>query len=86
MRLEITIEYGDPATADTIFGSVGPDNMGMVTGSVSGGTLTFVIEAEGAGTLRNTADDLLACIRTAEQASGLVPGPVPDLDGDALPE
>lgn len=86
MILTLSVDYDDAVTARSIYESVEPDNKGYVESSINGGTLTFVIEAESAGTLRNAADDLMACIKTAESASGLVAGPVPDLDGDPFPE
>lgn len=84
--LEITIEYDDPDIARTILESILPDNAGYVESSIDGNVLRFRMESESAGTLRNTADDLLACIKIAESASGLVTGAVTDLDGDAFLE
>lgn len=84
LRLELTIEYPDAETADIILRSVLPDNGDHVDSVISGNKLTFTMSADNAGTLRNTADDLLACVKIAEEASGLVSGSVPDLDGDAF--
>ena len=53
---------------------------------LQGKTIVMHISSDNAGTLRNTADDLMACIKTAEEASGLVSGPAPDLDGDTFLE
>lgn len=44
----------------------------------------FVIESPDAGSMKNSADDLLACLKAAENSAGLVPGAAADLDGDAL--
>jgi uncharacterized cupin superfamily protein len=57
--------------------------MGHVISDIGGKGISFVIEADNAGTLRNAADDLLVCLKIAEEASGLS-CTVPDLDGDAL--
>lgn len=86
MELRICIEYDDDETARTVFDSVGPDNAGHMESRLSGRTLVFTAESDNAGTLRNMADDLLACVRIAEESSGLVAGPVADLDRDPLAE
>ena len=83
MRLELRITYPSGHDAEMIFRALEPDNTGYVESSTEGNELFFVITADNAGTLRNAADDLLACVRTAQEASGLSDA-VPDLDGDAL--
>ena len=85
MRLELKVIYHDGETAAAIFGALEPDNEGYINSEKNGNELSFVINADNAGTLRNAADDLLACIKIAEEASGLSDA-VPDLDGDAFPE
>lgn len=84
--LEITIEYDNVDTAMTILNAVIPDNGDYVESEIDGRILRFKIAADSAGTLRNTADDLLACVKIAEGTSGLVSGPVTDLDGDTFLE
>jgi tRNA threonylcarbamoyladenosine modification (KEOPS) complex Pcc1 subunit len=86
LHLEIETEYADERTAELILGSVSPDNGSYVRSELNGNRITFRMAADDAGTLRSTADDLLACIKIAEEASGLVSGTVPDLDGDAFSE
>ena len=86
LHLRLVLEYPDAETAGTILDSVLPDNGPHVSSVLEGNRIVFTMEAENAGTMRNTADDLLACVRIAEEASGLVSGPVPDLDGDSLLE
>ena len=86
LYLEIELDYADPETAKLILGSVTPDNGAYVESQLTGKKLIFRMKADNAGTLRSTADDLLACIKIAEEASGLVSGSVPDLDGDAFSE
>ncbi len=39
---------------------------------LEGNTIIYRMSAENAGRLRNTADDLMACIKVAEDAAGLV--------------
>lgn len=85
LELELKFEYDDEKTAESILRSVEPDNAGYVDSERVGKTLVFRIKAEDAGSMRNTADDLLVCIRIAEEASGLVV-PAADLDGDSLSE
>jgi tRNA threonylcarbamoyladenosine modification (KEOPS) complex Pcc1 subunit len=86
IELDLRIRYDDERTAKAVFDSISPDNEGYVSTELSGKELVLKIVSDNAGTLRNTADDLMACIKTAEEASGLVSGPAPDLDGDTLYE
>ncbi|MDR2699044.1 MAG: hypothetical protein LBB30_05155 [Candidatus Methanoplasma sp.] len=86
ISLEIRIRYDDERTAKAIFDSISPDNEGYVSTELLGDQLLMRISADNAGTMRNTADDLMACIKAAEEASGLVSGPAPDLDRDPFPE
>ena len=84
LSLELTVEYNDEKTAKTVFESTGPDNDSYVSSELKGKTVRFIMKADNAGTLKNTADDLLACIKLAEETLGLVSGT--DLDGDPLSE
>jgi tRNA threonylcarbamoyladenosine modification (KEOPS) complex Pcc1 subunit len=87
IRLELRIEYPDKRTADAVHGAIGPENGDHVRAELRGNILDLVMESASAGSLKNTADDLLACIKAAEDASGLVvPCPAADLDGDAFLE
>ena len=81
--MELRTEYGSEDIADLIFKALEPDNTGYVESKIIGKELFFVIEADNAGTLRNASDDLLACLKIAEETSGLS-GTVPDLDGDTF--
>lgn len=71
LSLELKFQYGDAKTAETVMRSLDPDNGGYVRSELDGNTLKFTMEAEDAGSLRNTADDLLACIKIAEETIGL---------------
>ncbi|MDR3075114.1 MAG: hypothetical protein LBU30_03620 [Candidatus Methanoplasma sp.] len=84
IALDLRAEYHDERTAKAVFDSISPDNIGYVSTEIRGKQLIMKMTAESAGTLRNTADDLMACIKAAEESSGLVPGPAPDLDRDSL--
>ena len=84
ITLDLRIQYDNGKTAKAVFDAISPDNEGYVKAELQGNMLVINISAENAGTMRNTADDLMACIRAAEEASGLVSGPAPDLDGDSL--
>ncbi len=87
IMLELRVDYPDRKTAEAVLASVSPDNGDYVKAELLQNTIIFHMEAESAGSLRNTADDLLACIKAAEESSGLVvPGAAADLDGDALLE
>lgn len=84
LSLDLFVEYDDEFTAKAVFDSIFPDNEGYVYTELMGKKLKMHITADNAGTLRNTADDLMACIKAAEEASGLVSGSTPDLDGDTF--
>ena len=85
LELELKIDYDDADTAKAVLKATEPDNEGYVDSRIEGSTLFFTIKAEDAGSMRNTADDLLACIKIAEEASGLVVSAA-DPDGDSLLE
>jgi tRNA threonylcarbamoyladenosine modification (KEOPS) complex Pcc1 subunit len=85
LELELTISYNDEKTAKAVFGALEPDNEGYVESKIEGNTLRFLIKSKDAGSMKNTADDLLACVKIAEDASGLVV-PAADPDGDSLSE
>ncbi|MDR0509151.1 MAG: hypothetical protein LBG63_04955 [Candidatus Methanoplasma sp.] len=84
ITLELRIRYNDEKTAKAVFDSVSPDNEGYVSTELHGNLLLMRMSSDNAGTMRNAADDLMACIKAAEEASGLVSAPAPDLDGDSL--
>lgn len=86
LDLELKMEYEDEKVAKAIYLALEPDNKGYVESKLDGKTISFRIKAEDAGSMRNTADDLLACIKIAEEASGLVAVSAADLDGDSLLE
>jgi tRNA threonylcarbamoyladenosine modification (KEOPS) complex Pcc1 subunit len=86
LTLELTLEYDDPETAHTVYAALEPANNGYVESSLDGCVIRLRTSAPAAGTLRNAADDLMACVKIAEDASGLVGGSAADLDGDALLE
>ena len=48
-----------------------PDNEGYVDSELQGTKLIFRISAERSGTVKNSADDLMACIQIAEEAIGI---------------
>jgi len=71
LSLELRFEYPDSRTAETVMKSLDPDNEGYVESVLEGNILKFRIEADNAGSMRNTADDLVACIRIAEETIGI---------------
>ncbi|MBO4569430.1 MAG: hypothetical protein J5674_05725 [Candidatus Methanomethylophilaceae archaeon] len=70
LSLTISVDYGDEGLARAVMDALGPDNGGYVESSLDGGTLTLRMESESAGALRNTMDDLMACLKAAEDAIG----------------
>lgn len=71
MSIELEVTYPDEASARAVMDALGPDNKGYVASEQRGSTIVFRMEAESAGTMRNTADDLLACLKVAEESVGL---------------
>ena len=85
LELELRMDYDNEKTAKAVYGALEPDNKSYVEARIEGKTLFFRIVSEDAGSMRNTADDLLACVKIAEEASGLVVSAA-DPDGDSLLE
>lgn len=75
ITLEMRFPYADEKTANAVFSAVAPENAGFVESRLEGPVIIYNLKAETAGSLRNTADDLLACIKAAEEAAGLVSEP-----------
>ena len=70
LSLEIRAEYPDERTARAVMDALAPENEGYVSSSLEGSAIVFRMESTSAGTLRNTADDLMACIKAAEDSIG----------------
>lgn len=85
LYLELRTEYDDAKVAEAVHRSLEPDNKGYVESVLEGKSILFKIKAEDAGSMRATADDLLACLKIAEEASGIVASAA-HLDGDTLLE
>lgn len=85
--MSLRVEYGDRESAELIQRSLHPDNDGYLETEVKEGSLLFHMESDSTGTLRNTVNDLLACLKLAEETLSLgSPHSVPDLDRDPLLE
>ena len=73
MEATITLEYGDPKTADVIANAVSPDNFKTPTGLTvkterkNNHVLTEVKTEGKLATFIATIDDLLFCVSTAEK-------------------
>ena len=70
LSLTVSVDYGDEGLARAVMDALGPDNGGYVDSELDGGKLTLRMESGSAGELRNTMDDLMACIKAAEDAIG----------------
>jgi hypothetical protein len=68
IKAEIRIDYLDERTARAVFDALGPDNGGYVESVLEGASIVLRAESETAGTMKNTADDLMACIKAAEDS------------------
>lgn len=75
LHLVVRFPYPDEGTAKAVLAAVSPENGDYVKADLEGSTIIFTMQAVNAGTLRNTADDLMACIKVAEESAGLVSHP-----------
>lgn len=71
ISLELEASFPDEATAEAVLAALDPDNAGYVESELRGPSIVFRMSSESAGTLRSTADDLMACLKTAEASAGL---------------
>ena len=71
IHLELEATYPDMGVAEAVMNALDPDNKDYVTSELQGSTIIFRMEAQSAGTMRNTADDLMACIKVAEESVGM---------------
>ena len=71
ITLELEVTYPDGRAAEAVLNALDPDNKGYVSSELRGSTIVFRMEARSAGTMRNTVDDLLACIKVAEESVGM---------------
>lgn len=65
ISLELEAELPDEGTARAVLAALDPDNIGYVESELRGGTIVFRTSSESAGTLKSTADDLMACLKAA---------------------
>lgn len=72
LELELEANYSEESVAKAIFEALNPDNEGYVHSELRGNTLFFKVSAKNAGTMKNTVDDLMACLKIAEDAVGIV--------------
>lgn len=71
ITLELETTYPDSRAAEAVMNALDPDNKGYVSSELHGSTIVFRMDAQSAGTMRNTVDDLLACLKVAEESVGL---------------
>ena len=69
--LVMRFPYDERRIAEAIMAAVAPENAGFVESSLEENTVVFHITGEDAASVRNSADDLLACIKAAEASMGL---------------
>ena len=86
MRMTIESEYPDAGSAETIYRSIVPDDDSYVTTRIDGNKVIFEFKADNAGQMRSAMDDVLACVKISEEASGRGSVAAPDFDGDSLLE
>ena len=72
--------YQERRTAEAVLAAVAPENPGYVESVIDGNTVVFTLSGEDAASVRNSADDLLACIKAAEASMGLSAPEVPEDD------
>ena len=86
MEMQLRMSYADSTSALTVYNAIVPDDDGYVTSSIEGNDVVFNLKAANAGQMRSAMDDLLACVKIAEDALGLVSVSASDLDSDSLLE
>lgn len=86
ISMTLESEYDDVRLAETVYRAIVPDDDGYVTTRIEGKKVIFEFRAENAGQMRSAMDDVLACIKVSEEASGLVTVSASDLDGNSLLE
>ncbi|MBO5669745.1 MAG: hypothetical protein J6R75_05210 [Candidatus Methanomethylophilaceae archaeon] len=86
ITMTLESEYDDLSKAEAVYRAIVPDDDGYVTTRLEGKKVVFEFKAENAGQMRSAMDDVLACIKVSEEASGVVSVSAPDLDGDSLLE
>ena len=67
----LELEYDSNNRAELILDSIVQDNGEFVQANVQGNKLVLVSRAESERTLLNTLEDLLSCVRLAEEMAGL---------------
>lgn len=86
LTMELVIEYGGEEDAEAVYRASNPDDDDYVATRLEGCKVVIDFKAETAGAMRSAMDDVLACVKVSEAASGLVSETRPDLDGDPLLE
>jgi len=86
LTMTLETEYDDIRVAEAVYRAIVPDDDGYVSTRMEGKKVIFEFKAESAGQMRSAMDDVLACVKVSEEASGLVSVSAPDLDGDSLLE
>ena len=70
ITLELRVEYPHEDTAKAIMDALNPDNEGYLESSLEGSTIVFKVDSDKAGTVKNATDDLMACLKIAEEVVG----------------
>ncbi len=68
IECRIVLEYGSEDMARAVFGSVELDNRGFISGKVEDKRIVFEISGENPMSLSHTINDLLACVKAAENS------------------
>ncbi len=71
MSAHLRRRCADPASADALRRAVLADNPDFVSVTVEGSDLVVAASADSPSSLRETIEDLLACLGAAEKALGL---------------
>ena len=66
--------YPEKGRAEAVMAAVAPENRGFADARLEGSEIVFKLSSENAATLRNSADDLLACVKAAEASLGIATG------------
>lgn len=68
VKCEIRLQYSDEDSAKAVLGSVNVDNGSFVESEIKGNIVVFRAESESPMSLSHTLNDLLACVKVAENS------------------
>ena len=68
-KIELHFDFESEDIANSVIMATGPENKGWVETDVDGRTVRAIIKAPNLGSLREAAEDFMACVSVAERIS-----------------